>query len=250
MADFTLHYWPVPFRGEFVKAVLAYVGASWTDASDFDAIWAERAADPSVQRVPHMGPPVLTDHRSGAHISQMPAILSYLGEAFGLFPNDPVGRAMCHKVISDSNDVLYEMTRHNGNQMWTKAAWETFQPRLARWMVLFEVTGRRHGLTADAGYLLGTDTPCLADLVTATLWGTITAKLPPLRLMLDAQAPAIAGLCDRIGAIPSQAALREQSNAAYGEVWCGGQIEASLRRVIRAQDKGPARERATKGAQP
>jgi glutathione S-transferase len=249
MTDFTLLYWPIPFRGQFIRAVLAYVGASWTEV-DFDAIWAERAADPSAQRVPHMGPPVLTDHRNGAHISQMPAILFYLGEEFGLFPTDPALRAMCHKVIGDCNDVLYEMTRHNGDQMWTKPAWDAFQPRLARWMGIFEATGHRHGLTAGSGFLLGTDAPGLADLVTATLWGTMTAKLPPLRLVLDAQAPAIAGLSDRIGAIPSQVALCEQSDAAYGEVWCGGQIEASLRRVIRARAKKRVSELAMQAANP
>lgn len=231
MADFTLHYWPIPFRGQFVRAVLAYAGASW-DEPGFDEVLAERAADPSAQSVPHMGPPVLTDHRNGVHISQMPAILSYLGEHHGLFPQDPALRAMCHKVIGDSNDVLYEMTRHNGDQMWTRRAWEAYQPRLARWMAIYQETGQRHGLTAQAGFMLGTATPCLADLVSATLWGTITVRFPALRIMLNTHAPAIAGLSDRIGAIPSQQALRRHSDASWGDVWCGGQIEASLRKVI------------------
>jgi len=60
----------------------------------------------------------------------------------------------------------------------------------------------------------------------------MTAKLPPLQPMLAAHAPAITGLCDRIGALPSQAELRRQSDAAYGDVWCSGQIEASLRAVL------------------
>jgi glutathione S-transferase len=231
VADFTLHYWPIPFRGQFVRSVLAYAGASWAEAG-FDETIAQRAADPSAQLVPHMGPPVLTDHRHGVHISQMPAILSYLGEAFGLFPEGPALRAMCHKVIGDSNDVLYEMTRHNGDQMWTRAAWAAYQPRLARWMAIFEETGRRHGLTPQSGFVFGTQAACLADLVTATLWGTMTAKFPPLRVMLGTHAPAIAGLSDRIGAIPSQAELRHQSDASWGDAWCSGQIEASLRKVI------------------
>ena len=231
MADFTLHYWPAPFRGEFVRAVLAHAQASWTEAG-FEATFAQRAADPSAQLVPHMGPPLLTDHRRGVHLSQMPAILAYLGEEFGLFPEGPALRAMCHKVIGDTNDVLSEMTRHNGDQIWTQDAWNDFHPRLARWMAIFEDIGRRHGLTAGSGFLFATKSPCLADLVTATLWGTMTAKLPLLRPMLDAHAPNIAGLCDRFGAIPAQAALRRQSDAAYGDIWCGGQIEASLRAVI------------------
>ena len=36
MADYTLYYWPVPFRGQPIRAVLAHVGASWEemDAED------------------------------------------------------------------------------------------------------------------------------------------------------------------------------------------------------------------------
>lgn len=231
MADFTLYYWPIPFRGQFVRAVLAHVGASWSEA-DLDETSAQRAADPSAQLIPHMGPPLLSDLRHRVHISQMPAILSYLGERYGLFPEGPALRAMCHKVIGDSNDVLYEMTLHNGAQTWTRAAWDAYKPRLGRWMAIFEETGRRHRMTDRTGFLFGTEAPCLADLVTATLWGTMTARLAPIRPMLETHAPAIAGLSDRIGAMPRQMDLRRQSDANYGDVWCGGQIEASLRAVI------------------
>lgn len=231
MVDFTLYYWPIQFRGQFVRAVLAYVAASWNEAG-FDETLAQRTADPSAQLIPHMGPPILTDLRQGVHISQMPAILSYLGERYGLFPEAPALRAMCHKVIGDSNDVLYEMTRHNGEQMWTKADWDNYLPRLGRWMAIFEETGHRYGLKARSGFLFGTEAPCLADLVTATLWGTMTAKLPSIRPILETHAPAIAGLSDRIRDIPSQAELRRKSDTSFGDAWCSGQIEASLRAVI------------------
>lgn len=60
----------------------------------------------------------------------------------------------------------------------------------------------------------------------------MTAKLPPLRAVLNDNAPSIAGLCDRIGAMPEQADLRAKSDEAYGDAWCGGQIEESLRAVL------------------
>jgi glutathione S-transferase len=187
---------------------------------------------PRDQLVPHMGPPVLTDHSRDIHISQMPAILTYLGEKHGLLTDDLASKALNHKIIGDANDVLYEMTRHNGAQTWTKPAWNEYQPRLGRWMGIFEETGKRHGLTAQSGYILGTETPCLADLVTATLWGTMTAKIAPLRSILELHAPAIVGLSDRIEALPSQADLRKRSDASFGDGWCGGEIEASLRAVV------------------
>jgi glutathione S-transferase len=231
MADYTLYYWPLPFRGQLVRAVLVHLHETW-DEPGVAALVALKDANPSDQLIPHMGPPVLTDHGNGVSLAQTPAILSYLAHKHGLMPSDPVKAALTHKIVADANDVLYEMTRHNGAQMWTQEAWDDFLPRLARWMEIFEATGRRHGLTAGSGYLLGTEAPGVADLVAAILWGTMTDKFPPLRPMLEENAPNIAGLTERIRSLPEQASLREKSDAAYGNKWCGGQIEASLSAVL------------------
>lgn len=50
--------------------------------------------------------------------------------------------------------------------------------------------------------------------------------------LIDATAPAIACLSDRIAGLPEQDDLRARSDAEYGDDWCGGQIEASLRAVL------------------
>ncbi|WP_419913754.1 glutathione S-transferase [Hoeflea sp.] len=231
MPDYSLYYWPLPFRGQFVRAVLAHVGATW-DEYDFEAIGALKGKPPADQPVPHMGPPVLVDRNTGISLSQMPAILGYLGRKHGLITDDNVHHALTDKIVADANDVLYEITLYNGAQMWTKESWHDFQPRLKRWMVMFEETGRRHGMTAREGFLLGTNEPGIADLATNILWGTMTAKLPPLRPLLEETAPAIAGLSDRIGALPQQVELCGKSDAAYGDLYCAGQIEASLRMVL------------------
>lgn len=230
MADYTLYYWPVPFRGQFVRAILEQAGADWAEAG-FEAVAAQRQAEVQEQLVPHMGPPVLTDHAAGVTLSQLPAILGYLGLRLGMMPGDPASIAMTLKVIGDANDVLGDMTRDNGSQMWTPEDWAGFQPRLERWMRIFEETGRRSGSSAGAGWMLGTEAPGVADIVTAVLWGTMTDAFPSLRPMLERCAPAIAGLTDRVRALPAQAALRERSREDYGDSWCGGQIEASLRSV-------------------
>ena len=231
MPDYTLYYWPAPFRGQFIRAVLAHIHVTWDEAGP-SATAALMDGETAEQLVPHMGPPVLTDHAIGFSLSQTPAILGYLGAKHGLIPLDSTRNALTVKIIADANDVLYEVTLHNGAQMWTPETWHTYRPRLARWMGIFEEMGRRHGLTARAGYLLGTQTPSVVDLVAAILWGTMTAKLPSLRPLLDATAPGIAGLSDRISALPEQAELRARSDAEYGDEWCGGLIEASLRAVL------------------
>ncbi|MCY6382319.1 glutathione S-transferase [Hoeflea prorocentri] len=231
MPDYTLYYWPIAFRGQFIRAVLTAAGSTW-DEADFDTIAALKSKPPADQPVPHMGPPVLIDHATGFSLSQMPAILAYLGEKHGLTPDEPQGVALTNKVVADANDVLYEMTLYNGAQMWTPDSWSAFRPRLKRWMSMFEEIGRRHKMTAEAGTLLGTSHPGIADLTTYVLWHTMTEKLPTLLPLLEETAPATAGLCRRIADIPQQAALREKSDALYGDTWCAGQIEASLRTVL------------------
>ena len=46
------------------------------------------------------------------------------------------------------------------------------RPHDEQWLAYQEEIGRRHGLTADTGFLLGGDRPGIADIVTATLWST------------------------------------------------------------------------------
>ena len=231
MADYTLYYWPVPFRGQFIRSLLAHVGASWDEAT-MEAIGALKSKAPEDQPVPHMGPPVLIDHAAGVSLSQMQAIMNYLGDKHGLIPHDAGLRGLSDKLVADATDVLYEMTLYNGAQMWTRESWLEYRPRLERWMRIFEETGRRQGMTAEAGFLLGTDAPGVADLTAAILWDTMTRKLPTLRPVLDAVAPDLAGFCDRIAALPEQVDLRKRSDAEYGNLWCAGQIEASLRSAL------------------
>jgi glutathione S-transferase len=207
MPDYTLYYWPIPFRGQFIRSVLAHVRASWQE-TEFDEIKHLKDTAPVQQPVPHMGPPVLLDHSASLSLAQMPAILAYLGRKYDLIPRDPALAALTDKTVSDANDVLYEMTRYNGAQMWNEESWRDYQPRLGRWMTIFEETGRRLGLTAGLGYILGTAVPGIADLAAHTLWGTMVAKLPPLRPTLDEMAPCIANLSDRIADLPEQGELR------------------------------------------
>ena len=229
--DYTLYYWPLPFRGQFIRSVLAHVDASWTEASIDDLIEL-MGAEPSTQLVPHMGPPVLTDHSKDLSLAQTQAILIYLGGKYDLVPTDPERAALTAKIIADANDVLCEMTLHNGAQMWTQKRWNTYRPRLARWMAIFEEQGRRYNLTLQEGHVLGTSTPGLADLTVYILWGVMTSKFPALRALFESAAPTIAALSDRIGQLSEQKELRARSDDEYGDEWCGGQIEASLRAVI------------------
>jgi glutathione S-transferase len=233
MSDYDLYYWSVPFRGQFVRAVLAYAGMSWTEAGD-GAISELLGGPVKEMPVPFMGPPLLIDRNADFAIAEMPAIILYLGETLGLMPDDVALRAMTMKSINDANDVLDEITLDGGRLMWTEKRWQDFVPRLKKWMSLWEETGRRHGLNARSGFLLGGETVGIADIVTAVLWSTMADRFPRIGAILEDTAPMTAALTRRVAALPPLARLAARARADYGDAYCGGQIEASLRTVLDA----------------
>lgn len=230
---YRFYYWPIPFRGHFVRYALAFAGTDWQEAEASELIDL-KGLPPERQPVQFMGPPVLHDLERDIWISQLQAVLDYLGHRLGLGPSDPADRAMTLKIVGDCIDVLEEITRHCGRSgMWTPETWEPFvSRRLPRWMHLFEATGRAHGLTETGGTMLGSDSPMLADLATAALWHTMTDKLPALRPVLDREAPCTAALSDRIAALPDIAEMRAAQDARSGDLYCGGQIEDSIRAML------------------
>ena len=233
MSDYELYYWSVPFRGQFVRAVLAFAEKSWTEAGD-DAIAKLMEGPVKKMPVPFMGPPLLIDKRADVAISQMPAIVLYLGDTLDLLPEDAALRAMTLKIVCDANDVIDEITIQGGMKMWTKDRWEEFVPRLKKWMSFWEDTGRRHGLKKDSGFLLGGGDPGIADVITATLWGTMTDRFPKIGTILTKSAPMTAALTKRIAALPPLKKLAAKAREDYGDAYCGGQIEKSLRKVLGA----------------
>ena len=164
----------------------------------------------------------------------MPAIVLYLGETLGPHARHPALRAMTMKIVNDANDVIDEITLDGGRQMWTEKRWQDFVPRLKKWMSFWEETGRRHGLKADSGFLLGGEAPGIADVVTATLWSTMADRFPKIETILEEAAPMTAALTRRVADLPPLAKLAAKARQDYGDAYCGGQIEASLRKVLDA----------------
>jgi glutathione S-transferase len=101
-------------------------------------------------------------------------------------------------------------------------------------MSLWEETGRRHGLKTDSGFLLGGEAPGVADVVTATLWSTVCDRFPKIATVLGKTAPMTAALTQRVANLPRLAKLAAKARQDYGDAYCGGQIEASLRKVLGA----------------
>jgi glutathione S-transferase len=233
MSDYDFFYWSVPFRGQFVRAILSYAGKSWTEMGDA-AILDLMEGTVADMPVPFMGPPILIDRKADFAIAQMPAIILYLAETLDLLPATAPLRALSMKIVNDANDVIDEITLDGGREMWTRERWDDFVPRLTKWMSFWEETGRRLGLEADAGFLLGGDAPGIADIVTATLWSTMVDRFVVIEAILEETAPMTLALTRRIAELPPMAKLATTAREKYGDAYCGGQIEASLRKVLDA----------------
>src|ERR1700754_2421553 len=219
MPDYKLYYWSVPFRGQFVRAVLAFAGKTWTEAGD-DAIAKLMGGQVQDMPIPFMGPPLLIDRSADVAISQMPAIVFYLGDTLKLLPSKAALRALTLKIVNDANDVIDEITLNGGREMWTHKLWQDFIPRLKKWMSFWEELGHRHGLKANSGFLLGGDEPGIADIVTATLWSTMTDRFATIEAMLKETAPRTFALTRRIASLPQLARLAAKSRQDYGEAYC------------------------------
>ena len=227
MSDqYALHYWPIPFRGHFVRYVLAYVGATWSEPE-----FAEMAAfkDQKVEKklYPFFAPPVLQDLHTGTWVSQMPAVMMYLGRKHDLL-SDP---DQTLRLVCDGADVLVEITRGHGAQMWDPVAWRAFLPRLATWMQLHERLAADCGVKPGQGYMFGAERPMLADLAMAALWFNMVERLPSLQQMLRDNAPTVDGLVTRVASEPRITELRAQW-ADCDWRYCGGQIEDSLLEML------------------
>ena len=216
-----------------MRAILAYAGKTWTEADDASILEVMNGAVKDMP-VPFMGPPFLIDKKSGFAIAQMPVIVLYLGETLNLLPATPALRALTLKTVNDANDVIDELSLDGGREMWSDKRWKAFIPRLTKWLSLWEETGKRHGLTPEAGFLLGGDAPGIADVVTATLWSTLAERFQKIDALLRDVAPMTAALSQRVYALPPLVKLAAKARQDYGDAYCGGEIGTSMKRVLNA----------------
>ncbi|ETF00531.1 glutathione S-transferase [Advenella kashmirensis W13003] len=233
MSDYSFYYWSAPFRGQFVRAILAYTGKTWIEADDATIVNLMSGPVKDMP-VPFMGPPFLIDNKNDFAIAEMPAIVLYLGETLDIMPTTLALRAMTMKTVNDANDVIDELTLDGGREMWTEKRWKDFTPRLMKWMALWEETGRRHGLKCETGYLLGGEVPGIADIVTATLWSTLGDHFPHIEKLLEKSAPMTFALSRRISDLPALVELAASARKEFGDTYCGGEIGESMRKILNA----------------
>jgi glutathione S-transferase len=79
---------------------------------------------------------------------------------------------------------------------------------------------------------IGKDLVSFADIGVFALFGNMMRCLPELETDVLSHAPGIHALCKRIGAVPSLARYIADQELEYGKLYCGGQIEKSIRKML------------------
>jgi glutathione S-transferase len=125
----------------------------------------------------------------------------------------------------DCNDLLMEICRYNGSFMWARDEWTLFRSqRFPRWLQIFEESLKRD--------FVGKDPVSFADIGIFALFGNMIRCLPELEGDIFTYAPGIHALCQKIGSKPSLADYVAREEQDYGKVYCGGQIEESIRKML------------------
>ena len=125
----------------------------------------------------------------------------------------------------DCNDVLMEICRYNGSIMWEREEWNQFRSeRFPRWLRIFEESLNR-------GFI-GNARVSFADIGVFALFGNMMRCLPELEADVLAHAADIHAFCQQMGAQPSLAAHVAEQERQYGNLYCGGYIEESIRRML------------------
>eukprot|EP00931_Biecheleriopsis_adriatica_P108342 TRINITY_DN82651_c0_g1_i1.p1 TRINITY_DN82651_c0_g1~~TRINITY_DN82651_c0_g1_i1.p1 ORF type:complete len:378 (-),score=36.58 TRINITY_DN82651_c0_g1_i1:9-1142(-) len=243
---YTLYYWPIPARGVFIRSLLAFTNTPFEEAP-MEEVTRIYAQPPHKQPVPFRAPPILVDHEaSDFAVSQLVAIVHYVATKEGLMPEDLTKQSLALKIVCDANDVLAEIWRANGDitkngeyVMWDQLAWDTFRNgRFIRWLQQFEALADRFGCTLASGFVLGTPSATLADLTCWSLWATMARCLPELRKPIYEHAPILMALCDRLERNSGLTTLVAKERKVWGELYCGGMIEKSIRQMLTASRNG------------
>mmetsp|Transcript_103615 Transcript_103615/g.182632 ORF Transcript_103615/g.182632 Transcript_103615/m.182632 type:complete len:258 (-) Transcript_103615:48-821(-) len=248
-ALYTFYYWPCPGRGVFVRSLFAFTDTAFNEASAAEIIRIKDAPF-NEQPFPLRAPPFLVDHSADDFaVSQLSAVGTYVASKVGLMPDGLEKQSLALKVLSDANDVVHEMWRANACLklngewvLWDQPSWDEFRDgNFIRWLQQFEAIATKFGCTAEVGFLLGTPKATLADLACWSLWATMARCIPQLAPPIHEHAPLVMALCRRLEeSNAGLTALVKKDVEAWGDAWCGGLIEKSIRQVVAAGKDGKA----------
>ena len=130
--------------------------------------------------IPFMGPPILIDQRADFAIAEMPPLFSIWARRWTSCPPSPALRALTMKIVNDANDVIDEITLDGGRRDVDGKALARLRPPPEEVDVVLGGDRTPPRPEGEPGFMLGGGAPGVADIVTATLWSTMTDRFPKI----------------------------------------------------------------------
>jgi len=228
-ADYTIYYWPIHFRAEYIKLIFIYKKVKY-DLAGFQEVVAlkNQEIDLSGNGANMFAPPMLHDRTIDAWIGQTPAIVSHLARQFDLLPEDSNQIWVAEKCLNDCQDICSELTRNNGSKMWEEYSdFEQFiNGRFKRWLNILEANMTKYG---SNGFFCGPKIT-FADLALCACLGNME------RALGEKIGNKIKEFAPNVHTLVSNLMASSEICNHYKEVpqtpYCGGQIEASIRKMI------------------
>lgn len=232
-AEFKLIYWPLPFRGNFALSILEYQRVSY-ELSSTDEVRDFLSAPIDLQPIPGMAPPVLLDIKRQKCINQMPAVVWYLGGIYDLLPRSLHQQVVAMKLLLDCNDLLSELTRANGAQMWNRADWIEF--RRQRWVRWLQIFSKHYDHSSESQPFILADKISIADFAIYALFATLMRCMPQFQVDIEQHAKPVFRLCQYVNRMPQMQNWQQLQQSQLKDQYCGGQIEQSLRQMLAADE--------------
>mmetsp|Transcript_11074 Transcript_11074/g.23757 ORF Transcript_11074/g.23757 Transcript_11074/m.23757 type:complete len:278 (-) Transcript_11074:3607-4440(-) len=248
-AEWELVYWPVTFRGNFVRVLFEHAGVAYQDTGSFESNMKLMSLPPHEQPLPFVGPPVLRNKKTGFALSQTAAIVAYLGKKLGYDPSDLETSALALKIVLDCLDILGEISLSNGAQMWTRESWASFRgegKRLDSWLKNLEASAQRFGggttsaqksVPSSEVWMLGTPTASIADLALFALLEQLVRNMPPLKSDVLRAAPLCWSIVERLAAQQNLRSFIQKQTAQLPRRFCAPKIQASIYAMIEADEQ-------------
>jgi glutathione S-transferase len=221
---YELWYWPtIPGRGEFVRLALEAAHIPYVDKAREPDVGFEGLMRDMTARVPEpFAPPYLVTGETV--IAQVGAILAFLGDAHGLAPTDPAGRAFVHQMqltiadmVTEVHDVHHPvalMEYYEDQKAEAARAAEGFRAnRILKFLMWFE-----RALARSSGLWLAGKDWSYADLSLFHLVEGLRFAFPKRMASVARDCPKLIDLHDAVADLPAlRAYLSSDRRLPFGE---------------------------------
>eukprot|EP01084_Bolivina_argentea_P071060 129234_1 len=236
-----IQYWPLRFRGNFLKLILEEksIEYSCTKPGDWKSVKDIITKDIKDRIYPVFAPPILTCNNFIS--SQMPACCQYLAKKYGMDGLNLEDSTHALMICMNCNDIFHEVTRANGAQMWTYKEWiEWKTTRLIKWLDLLTLLLKQNNNNNNCNdenkqlYYFGNNITYADTSVFHVIYCLINDC--GMEILIKDKYNILYRFCQQINNRKNIKAFVEQQKVDK-LLFCGGNIEKSIKSMVEQEQK-------------